>query len=113
MKKIIFILLMICSTQSFAEMYSGIDLKNGLESSDLTEQTIAHSIINTVVDSITTLESTEHIRLVCGPTNTTYQKVHTIILNSLNAHSETRYFGASRLVISILKEKYPCIKNKS
>ena len=104
MKKILLIILLTVSTNVFSDsegFYNGENLINDMKSDDLYANAFASGFIHGVNDDS---------REICFYEVVTRNQVTQIIKNFLEKHPEYWKYTASSLVITAVKEIYPCKK---
>lgn len=104
MKKLILFILLTVSTNVFSDsggFYNGENLINNIKSDDLYANAFASGFILGVNDAS---------REICVDEGVTRNQATQIIKNFLEKHPEYWKYTASSLVITAVKEIYPCNK---
>lgn len=102
MKKLIFIISLLCST-AHAEFYTGNDLYNKLTSDNAIERMVGLGFVVGVSD---TVQGVTH----CAPDNITAGQIRDMVRQHLEATPSVRHYAAEVQVRYVLNRAWPCPK---
>lgn len=114
MKKMIYIALMLLPVLTYAEdeYMTGNKLLRQIESTNSNERTFATGYISGFVDAIIGSKMLLNAKPVaCVPAGVTYTQLNDIIHNYLKNEPKERHKSAILLIITSIRETYPCKEN--
>jgi len=104
MKKLIAIALMV-PAMAYAEFRTGNQLLTEIQSDSVVERMVSLGYIMAVTD---TLRLINH----CPPNNVTAGQLQDMVKNYLTNNPQTRHQPADTLVLTVLRQAWPCANNK-